>query len=128
MSSDEDLAAEAMALAWPSLRAMWDNPDDAAYDERMTIQPLEDRIVVRRELAEEKSPGGIVLPERSREKPLIAEVLAVGPGRYVDGAVREPRLKVGDRVLLSKYSGTEVKVDGQDVLILREEEALAVVS
>lgn len=87
------------------------------------IRPLGDRIVVRRVTADERTPGGIIVPDAAREKPIEGEVVAVGPGRITEHGQRiEPDVKVGDRVLFGKYGGTEVKIDGEERLILREDE------
>lgn len=93
----------------------------------MRIRPLHDRIVVTRIAEEEKTKGGIIIPDTAKEKPLEGKVLAVGKGKKLtNGKVQEPHVKVGDRVLFAKYGGTEVKLDGQDVLILREDDILGV--
>lgn len=93
------------------------------------ITPLQDRVLVRRlDEEEEASEGGIILPDSAKEKPQEGEVLAVGPGKVTDdGARQKPDLKEGDRILFAKYAGTEVKVDGEDLLIMREDDVLAVV-
>jgi chaperonin GroES len=91
------------------------------------IRPLHDRVIVKREDDERKSPGGIVIPDSASEKPSKGRVLAVGNGKILeDGKVRALDVKVGDKVLFGKYSGTEVKVDGDDVLVMREEDILAI--
>jgi chaperonin GroES len=91
------------------------------------IRPLQDRVIVRRVKEEEKSRGGIIIPDSAKEKPMEGEVLAVGNGKVQeDGTVRKLDVKVGDRVLFGKYNGTEVKVDGDDRLIIREEDILGV--
>ena len=93
----------------------------------MNIRPLHDRVVIRRLEEERKSPGGIVIPDTAAEKPIRGEVLAVGKGKILDnGDIRPLDLKKGDRVLFGKYSGTEVKVDGEDVLVMREDDVMAV--
>jgi chaperonin GroES len=93
------------------------------------IQPLADRVLVRRlDDAEEQKVGGIIIPDTAKEKPQEAEVVAVGPGRLEDGKRVELDVKKGDKVLIGKYSGTEVNLDGEEHLILREEEILAVLS
>ena len=93
----------------------------------MNIRPLHDRVVIKRMEEERKSPGGIVLPDSATEKPVQGEVLAVGPGKILDnGEVRHLQVKVGDRVLFGKYSGSEVKIEGQEVLVMREEDIMAV--
>ena len=95
----------------------------------MNIRPLHDRVVVRRTEEETKSAGGIVIPDSAAEKPSQGEVLAVGPGKKLDdGSIQAMDVKKGDKVLIGKYSGTEVKLDGEEHLILREEEILAVIS
>jgi chaperonin GroES len=94
----------------------------------MTIRPLHDRILVKRLQEQEKTAGGLYIPDTAKEKPIEAQVVAVGSGKMLeDGTVRKPELKAGDRVLFSKYSGTEVKIDGEEHLIMREDDILAVV-
>ena len=94
----------------------------------MKIRPLQDRIIVKREAEERKSPGGIVIPDTATEKPVFGKVIAVGKGKHLDnGQVRAPDVKVGDKILFGKYSGTEVKVDGDEVVVMREEDVMAVV-
>ena len=93
----------------------------------MTFRPLHDRVVVKRIDAEEKTKGGIIIPDTAKEKPIEGEVIAVGNGKVAeDGTVRKLDVKVGDRVLFGKYSGTEVKVDGEEHLIVREDDILGV--
>lgn len=93
----------------------------------MKIRPLHDRVVIKRLEEERTSPGGIVIPDTATEKPIRGEVLAVGNGKILEnGETRPLDLKVGDRVLFGKYSGTEVKVDGEDVLVMREDDVMAV--
>ena len=93
----------------------------------ISIRPLDDRVVVRPESAEEKTPGGIVLPDTAKEKPARGEIVAVGIGKMLENGSRVPlTLKVGDRVLYGKYSGSEVKISGVEHSILRESEILAV--
>jgi chaperonin GroES len=93
----------------------------------MNIRPLHDRVVIRRMEEERTSPGGIVLPDNATEKPVRGEVLAVGNGKILDsGEVRPLDVKVGDKVLFGKYSGTEVKIDGEDYLVMREEDIMGV--
>ena len=93
----------------------------------MTIKPLADRIVIKMTEAEETTKSGLILAGASKEKPQVAEVVAVGPGGVVDGEKVDMYLKVGDKVLLSKYAGTEVKVDDVEYTILRQSEVLAIV-
>jgi len=93
---------------------------------KIRIKPLEDRIVVSRTEAEDKTSGGILLPENAKEKPQQGKVLAVGPGKQLDSGERAtPDIKDGDTVLFGKYSGTEITVDGEEVVILRESDVLA---
>lgn len=93
------------------------------------VRPLYDRVVVKVLEQEEKTRGGIVLPDTAKEKPQKGEVIAVGPGAVRDDGTRvPPEVKAGDKVLFAKYAGTEVKVDGEELLILRESDILAVVS
>jgi chaperonin GroES len=91
------------------------------------IKPLGDRVVIKPVEREEKTASGIVLPDTAKEKPQEGEVVAVGPGRYEDGKRVELDVRVGDRVIFSKYAGTEVKYDNVEYLILRESDILAVV-
>ncbi len=92
------------------------------------LKPLGDRIVVKAIEADEKTSGGIVLPDSAKERPQTAEVLAVGPGKTLDnGTVAAMEVKVGDKVVYSKYGGTEIKVDGQEVIILRQDDILGIV-
>ena len=94
----------------------------------MNIRPLQDRILVKRVTEEEKSKGGIIIPDTAKEKPQEAKVVAVGSGRVTDdGKVVALEVKKGDRVLVGKYSGTEVKLDGEEHLIIREEDVLAII-
>lgn len=94
----------------------------------MNIRPLHDRVVVKREAEERKSPGGIVIPDTASEKPTFGKVIAVGQGKVLEnGKSRTPDIKVGDRVLFGKYSGTEVKVDNEDLVVMREDDVMAVV-
>jgi chaperonin GroES len=92
----------------------------------MKVKPLHDRILVKRLEAKEQVRGGIIIPDSAKEKPLEAEVIAVGPGKRNDkGDLMALSVKAGDRILLGKYSGTEVKLDDQEYIILREDEVLA---
>jgi len=94
----------------------------------MKIEPLGDKIVVKRLEAEEKTAGGIVLPETAKEKPKEGKIISVGPGKVLDSGERSKmQLKKGDRVIFASYAGTEVEVDGEEFLIMSEEDVLAVV-
>ena len=94
----------------------------------MNIRPLHDRVVVKRMEEETTSPGGIVIPDTATEKPVRGEVIAVGNGKILEnGEIRPLDLKAGDRVLFGKYSGTEVKVDGEELLVMREDDVMAVI-
>ena len=93
----------------------------------MTIKPLADRVVVKLVEAEEKTKSGLILTASAQEKPQIAEVVAVGPGGIVDGKEITMTVKVGDKVLTSKYSGTEVKCDGEEFVIVKQSDILAIV-
>ena len=95
---------------------------------KLNVTPLHDRVIVKPAAAEEKTAGGIIIPDTAKEKPQQGEILAAGPGKFDDKGVRQPlEVKVGDKILFGKYSGTEVKVDGEDVLVMREEDILAVI-
>ena len=94
----------------------------------MKMRPLHDRIVVKRLAEEKKSAGGIVIPDSAAEKPSQGEVIAVGDGKILEnGQVRALDVKKGDKVLFGKYSGTEVKIDGQELVVMREEDVMAIV-
>ena len=93
----------------------------------MTIKPLADRVLIKMEEAEETTKSGIILAGSAKEKPQVADFIAVGPGGMVDGKEVVMNIKVGDKVIASKYSGTEVKVDGEEVLIVRQSDILAIV-
>jgi chaperonin GroES len=94
----------------------------------MKIRPLHDRVIVKRLEEERTSPGGIVIPDSATEKPIQGKVMAVGKGKILeDGSVRALDVKVGDKILFGKYSGTEVKVDGDDLVVMREEDVMAVI-
>ena len=95
----------------------------------MKFRPLQDRVLIRRVAEEEKTKGGIIIPDTAKEKPVEGEVLAVGSGRIQkDGKVRPLDVKKGDRVLFGKYGGTDIKVDGEEALIMREDDILAVIT
>ena len=94
----------------------------------MNMKPLADRVIIKPSPAEEKTKGGIILPDTAKEKPVMGEVVAVGPGKVSDeGKKITPEVKVGDKVLYGKYSGTEVTMDGTEYLIMREADIFAIV-
>jgi chaperonin GroES len=94
----------------------------------MKIRPLHDRVIVKRLEEERTSAGGIIIPDTATEKPIQGKVVAVGKGKILeDGSVRQLDLKVGDKILFGKYGGTEVKVDGEELLVMREEDVMAVI-
>lgn len=93
----------------------------------MTVKPLGDRVVIKSVEMEETTKSGIVLPGSAKEKPQLAKVLAVGPGGMVDGKEVTMNVKVGDQVIYSKYAGTEVKIDGEELIIVRQSDILAIV-
>jgi len=94
----------------------------------MKIRPLQDRVLVKREVGEERTKGGIIIPDTAKEKPIEGRVVAVGGGKVgEDGKHRPLDVKAGDKILFGKYSGTEVKIDGEEHLILREEDILGVI-
>jgi chaperonin GroES len=94
----------------------------------VNIRPLHDRVLVKRSEAQEQVRGGIIIPDTAKEKPQEAEVIAVGPGKLTDDGKRSPMdVQTGDRILMGKYSGSEIKIDDTDYVILREDEILAVI-
>ncbi|MEW6328084.1 MAG: co-chaperone GroES [Thermodesulfobacteriota bacterium] len=94
----------------------------------MKIRPLQDRIVVKRLEEEEKTKGGIIIPDTAKEKPIEGKVIAVGNGKLLENGTRVPlEIKVGDRILFGKYSGTEVKIEGEEHLIMREDDVLGII-
>jgi chaperonin GroES len=93
----------------------------------MKIRPLHDRVVVRRMEEETTSAGGIVIPDSATEKPAQGEIIAVGNGQITDNGVRALDVKVGDKIMFGKFSGTEIKVDGEELLVMREEDIVAVI-
>jgi chaperonin GroES len=94
----------------------------------MKIRPLHDRVVVEPLEEIKQSKGGIIIPDTAKEKPMEGKIVAVGPGKPQDnGGVRKPAVKEGDKVLFGKYSGTEIKIDGKDLLVIREEDIMAIV-
>ena len=95
---------------------------------KVKVQPLRDRVLLKPLEAEEKTKGGIILPDTAKEKPQEAEVVVVGKGKILESGKTEPiEVKVGEKVLYAKYSGTDIKIDGEDYLIIKEEDILAVV-
>ena len=95
----------------------------------MNIRPLHDRVIVKRMEEERTSLGGIVIPDTAQEKPMIGEVVAVGNGKVLDsGETRKPDVSPGDRILFGKYSGTEVKLDGKDYLMMKEDDVMAILA
>ena len=95
----------------------------------MQVRPLHDRVLVKRSTEEERSKGGIIIPDTAKEKPIQGEVIAVGQGRVTeDGKIRPLDVKKGDKILFGKYSGTEIKIDGEDFLMMREEDILGVLN
>jgi chaperonin GroES len=97
-------------------------------EENMTFRPLHDRILVRRVDSEEKTKGGIIIPDTAKEKPQEGEVIAVGPGaRSEQGQIQALDVKVGDRILFGKWSGSEIKIDGEDLLIMKESDVMGVI-
>jgi len=94
----------------------------------MKIRPLQDRVIIKRVEEEEKTKGGIIIPDTAKEKPMEGKVIAVGKGKLLeDGKIHALDLKAGDRVLFAKYAGTEVKIDGEEHLIMREDDILGVI-
>jgi chaperonin GroES len=95
----------------------------------MKIRPLHDRVVVKRTEEDKTSPGGIVIPDSAAEKPVKGEIVAIGNGKILEnGSLRKLDLKVGDKVLFGKYSGTEVKIEGDELVVMREDDIMAVFS
>lgn len=90
------------------------------------LKPLFDRIIVKREIIDERTPGGLIIPELAKEKPMLGIVVAVGPGKFLDnGTVRPMTIKVGDKVLFGKYAGSEVKFEGEELLLLIESDVFS---
>src|SRR6202161_913276 len=105
------------------------NPNSSNQEScSMKIRPLHDRVIVKREKEERKSPGGIVIPDTATEKPIFGKVIAVGKGKILEsGEVRPLDVKVGDKIIFGRHSGTEVKMDGDELVVMREEDIMAVV-
>ncbi len=94
----------------------------------MKVKPLHDRVLVKRIEEEERTKGGIIIPDTAKEKPIRGEVIAVGPGRITDDGKRiEMSVKVGDKVMFNKYAGTEIKIEGEEYLIMREDDIVAII-
>jgi chaperonin GroES len=94
----------------------------------MKIRPLQDRVIVKRVEEEEKTKGGIIIPDTAKEKPQEGKIIAVGPGKVTDEGKKIPmEVKVGDRILFGKYSGSEIKIDGEEHLIMREDDILGII-
>ena len=94
----------------------------------MKIRPLQDRVIVKRVEEEERTKGGIIIPDTAKEKPQEGQIIAVGPGKVTDDGTKIPmEVKVGDRILFGKYSGTEIKIDGEEHLIMREDDILGII-
>jgi chaperonin GroES len=95
----------------------------------MKIKPLQDRVIIKRLEEEQKTAGGIIIPDTAKEKPQQGKILAVGPGKVLDdGSVRKLEVKAGEKVLFGKYSGSEVKIDGDEVVIMREDDILGIIT
>ena len=94
----------------------------------MALKPLHDRVLVRRVQSEEKTKGGLIIPDTAKEKPSEAEVVAVGPGRWINGMLVPMSVNVGDRILFGKWNGTEVNVGGEDMLIIKDDEIFGIVA
>jgi chaperonin GroES len=113
-----------LAQSWP-LDPIVQEPSEV---NRMNIRPLHDRVIVKRLEEERTSSGGIVIPDTAAEKPMKGQVVAAGPGKLSDeGKLRPLDVKAGDKVLFGKYSGTEVKVDGQDLVVMREDDIMGII-
>jgi chaperonin GroES len=94
----------------------------------MQVRPLHDQVVIKRLEAETQTASGIIIPDNAQEKPYQGEVIAVGPGKSLDnGQVREPQVKIGDRILFRKYGGVDVKLNGEEFMMIREDEVLAII-
>ncbi|NLD28553.1 MAG: 10 kDa chaperonin 1 [bacterium ADurb.Bin270] len=95
---------------------------------KLQIKPLQDRVIVKRLSGEEKTKGGIIIPDTAKEKPQEGEVMAVGNGKILENGTKQPLdVKVGDKILFSKYSGTEVKIEGEEFMIMREDDILGII-
>jgi chaperonin GroES len=120
----------------PEPKATFQRPDESSShtratpkEKRMKFRPLHDRVLVRRIAEETKTAGGIIIPDTAQEKPMEGEIIAAGPGaRGENGKLHPLELKPGDRVLFGKWSGTEVKIDGEDLLIMKESDIMGVIA
>jgi len=113
---------------WHSYTTSANFTHDSNEAKNMKIRPLQDRLIVKRVAEENKTKGGIIIPDTAKEKPLEGKVIAVGNGKVLeDGKVRPLDVKAGDSILFSKYAGTEIKIEGEDHLMLREEDVLGVI-
>jgi chaperonin GroES len=128
------IIARRMPLKGPATRpdlirsGLWGRSILFVQEENMKFRPLHDRIVVRRVSSEEKTKGGIIIPDTAKEKPQEGEVIAVGPGaRNEQGQIVALDVKVGDRVLFGKWSGTEIKIDGEELLIMKEADVMGII-
>jgi chaperonin GroES len=128
------IIARRMLLKGPATRpdpirsGLWGRSILFVQEENMKFRPLHDRIVVRRVSSEEKTKGGIIIPDTAKEKPQEGEVVAVGPGaRNEQGQIVALDVKVGDRVLFGKWSGTEIKIDGEELLIMKEADVMGII-
>jgi chaperonin GroES len=119
------LTAYDTRLTWRGVPQLFDQ--DTGRIDDMAVRPLHDRVIVKRIEEEAKTKGGIIIPDTAKEKPQEGRVVAVGPGRLEDGKVIALGVKKGDRILFGKYSGTEIKLDGEEHIIMREEDILGVI-
>jgi chaperonin GroES len=127
LAAKHEVATALMHRSPPEVgsRSAINGPDT---EEAMNFRPLHDRVLLRRVEEEERSAGGVIIPDTAKEKPMQGEVMAVGPGaRNAKGEIIPPDIAIGDRVLIGKWSGTEVKLDGEELLILNESDILATI-
>jgi chaperonin GroES len=123
-----DIAILSLSIKNPSFSIPHLNPNNQTGGSRMNVKPMEDRVLLKPMEAETKTSGGIIIPDNAKEKPQKGEVVAVGPGKTTEkGQKIEMSLKKGDKVLYGKYSGTEITIDGQEYLITRESDVLAII-
>jgi chaperonin GroES len=120
--------ARGVLIALPGVSAVSKHLNFVLKELPMKIRPLHDRVIVKRLEEERTSPGGILIPDTAAEKPVQGKIVAVGKGKILeDGNVRALDVKIGDKILFGKYSGTEVKVDGEELVVMREEDVMAVI-